>query len=72
MVSDSFPSNQETDKELSTNLDNYQFGCVTIDLINLRSFYYPLDTLQPNKFMNIFSHIFFTNGHIPGPRWARN
>ena len=37
----------------------YQFGCVTIDLINLRSFYSPLDALQPNKFMNnVLPYIF--------------
>ena len=37
----------------------YQFGCVTIDLINLRSFYFPLDALQPNKFMTNFLPYFF-------------
>ena len=31
--------------------NGHQFGCVTIDIINLRSFYSPLDALQPNKFM---------------------
>ena len=36
----------------------YQFGCVTIDFINLRSFYSPLDALQPNKFMDNFLPIF--------------
>ena len=47
----------------------YQFGCVTIDLINLRSFYSPLDALQPNKFMNNFLPYFFSsNGHISAPR----